>query len=123
MKRVFVLVVVAMIATVSMAQSLSVVTGFPVPKKSAKPIVGAMVTITSVWDKDVQYMRKVDTEGFRIIVPQGSYNLEIAAKGYESYTMEIDIDQPNIDLDMIVMLTDEQATQRDEKRKSRAKKY
>lgn len=121
MKRVVLILFAVVFASVSVAQSLSVVTGFPVPKKSATPIEGALVTVTSVWDEDVKFLRKVDGDGFRLIVPQGSYTLSITAEGYEAYNMEIDVDQPNIDLDMIVMLTDEQAAKRDAKRKSRAK--
>lgn len=121
MKRAISILIAVAFASLATAQSLSVVTGFPVPKKSATPIVGAMVTITSVWDKDVQYLRKVDSDGFRIIVPQGSYILSIDAEGYEGYNMEIDIDQPNIDLDMIILLTEEQAAKRDAKRKNRAR--
>ena len=80
-------------------------------------------TFTSEWDKDLKYQRAVDKEGFRVVLPQGGYLLTIEAQGYETYKMEIEVDQPNIDLDLITMLTNEQAAARDEKRKKRANRF
>ena len=90
------------------------------PKKSGDAIVGALVTFTSEWDKSLKYQRKVDSDGFRVVLPQGGYILTIEAEGYETYYHEIDVDQPNIDLEVITMLTLEQAAARDEKNKRRA---
>ena len=87
------------------------------PKKSAEPIVGALITFTSEWDKDVKYQRKSDAEGFRVVLPQGGYVMTIEAAGYESYILEIEVDNPHIDLTDITLLTVEQAAERDAKRK------
>ena len=116
------LIALATIGTAA-AQGLAAVSGLPVPKKSADAIVGALVTFTSEWDKDLKYQRAVDKEGFRVVLPQGGYLLTIEAQGYETYKMEIEVDQPNIDLDLITMLTNEQAAARDEKRKKRANRF
>ncbi len=110
------------VATTALAQELSAVTGLPVPKKSAEPIIGALVTFTSEWDSDLKYQRKVDANGFRVVLPRGGYILTIDAAGYESFQQEIEVDEPNIDLDLIVMLTTEQAAERDAKRKKRAQR-
>ncbi|MBQ2023524.1 MAG: carboxypeptidase regulatory-like domain-containing protein [Alistipes sp.] len=123
MRKIFAtLIALATIGTAA-AQGLAAVSGLPVPKKSADAIVGALVTFTSEWDKDLKYQRAVDKEGFRVVLPQGGYLLTIEAQGYETYKMEIEVDQPNIDLDLITMLTNEQAAARDEKRKKRANRF
>ena len=92
-------------------------------KKGAEPIVDALVTFTSEWDKDLKYQRKTDADGFRVVLPQGGYLLTIEAAGYETYRLEIEVDEPNINLDVITMLTVEQAAERDAKRKKRAARY
>lgn len=122
MKKIISTLMLLAVATTSLAQELSAVTGIPVPKKSAEPIIGALVTFTSEWDYDLKYQRKVDANGFRVVLPRGGYILTIDAAGYESFQQEIEVDLPNIDLDLIVMLTTEQAAERDAKRKKRAQR-
>ncbi|MBQ5844081.1 MAG: carboxypeptidase regulatory-like domain-containing protein [Alistipes sp.] len=120
MKKIFTTIIALTFAGTSFAQSLAAVSGLPLPKKSGDAIVGALVTFTSEWDKSLKYQRKVDSDGFRVVLPQGGYILTIEAEGYETYYHEIDVDQPNIDLEVITMLTLEQAAARDEKNKRRA---
>ena len=91
-------------------------------KKSAEAISGALVTFTSEWDSDLKYQQKVNADGFRVVLPQGGYILTIVAEGYETFQQEIDVDEPNIDLDLIIMLTTEQAAERDARRKKRAQR-
>ena len=119
MKKIFVTLLALACAGTALAQTLAAVSGFPVPKKSSEPIIGALVTFTSEWDSNVQYQRKVDKDGFRIVLPQGGYLMTIKADGYQTYQNEIEVDQPNIDLDLIIMLTKEQAEARDAKRRQR----
>lgn len=118
MKKLFILTISLLFAGSAFAQ-LSDVSGQLFPKKSAEPIVGALVTFTSEWDKDVKYQRKSDAEGFRVVLPQGGYMMTIEAEGYETYTLEIEVDEPHIDLTTITLLTTEQAAERDAKRKKR----
>ena len=106
-------------ASVALAQSLSAVSGLPMPKKSTEPILDAIVTFTSEWDENEKYIRKTDPNGFRVLLPQGGYLLTIEAPGYETYKLEIEVDQPHIDLDVITILTDAQAKERDLKRQKR----
>lgn len=122
MKKILSTLLFVMAAVTAQAQSLAAVSGTPVPKKSAQVISGALVTFTSEWDSELKYQRKVDSEGFRIVLPQGGYILTIEAEGYETFRQEIEVDEPNIDLDLIVMLTKEQAGERDLKRKKRAQR-
>lgn len=121
MKKILSTLLFVMAAVTAQAQSLAAVSGTPVPKKSAQVISGALVTFTSEWDSELKYQRKVDSEGFRVVLPQGGYILTIEAEGYETFRQEIEVDEPNIDLDLIVMLTNEQAGERDLKRKKRVK--
>lgn len=122
MKKILSTLLFVMAAVTAQAQSLAAVSGTPVPKKSAQAISGALVTFTSEWDSELKYQRKVDGEGFRVVLPQGGYILTIEAEGYETFRQEIEVDEPNIDLDLIVMLTNEQAGERDLKRKKRAQR-
>ncbi|MBQ7310402.1 MAG: carboxypeptidase regulatory-like domain-containing protein [Alistipes sp.] len=122
MKKILSTLLFVMAAVTAQAQSLAAVSGTPVPKKSAQVISGALVTFTSEWDSELKYQRKVDSEGFRVVLPQGGYILTIEAEGYETFRQEIEVDEPNIDLDLIVMLTNEQAGERDLKRKKRAQR-
>lgn len=118
MKRFFILTIALLFASSAFAQ-LSEVTGQLFPKKSAEPIVGALITFTSEWDKDVKYQRKSDADGFRVVLPWGGYVMTIEAAGYEPYILEIEVDNPHIDLTDITLLTVEQAAERDAKRKKR----
>jgi hypothetical protein len=120
MKKILSTLIFLAVAITAQAQDLAAVSGTPVPKKSAQTIVGALVTFTSEWDAELKYQRKVDSEGFRVVLPKGGYILTIEAEGYETYHHEIEVDEPNIDLSLIVMLTTEQAAERDAKRKKRA---
>lgn len=122
MKRIVTLLVLAMAASVCFAQPLCKLTGIPVPRKTFEPIKGAVVTLINEWDKDLKYIRKVDAEGFQMIVPQGGYLLKIEAEGYEPFRMEIDLDAPTIDLDVITMQTEAEAAARLAKQKKRAKR-
>jgi hypothetical protein len=119
MKKILSTLLFIAVAFTAQAQSLAAVSGTPVPKKSAQTIAGALVTFTSEWDSGLKYQRKCDAEGFRVVLPQGGYLLTIEAEGYETFRQEIEVDQPNIDLNLIVMLTTEQAAARDAKRKKR----
>ncbi len=123
MKKIFATLIALLFVGTSFAQGLAAVSGIPVPKKSAEPILGALVTFTSEWDNTLKYQRRVDNEGFRVVLPKGGYLMTIEAEGYEKYILEIEVDQPTIDLDLITMLTEEQAAARDEKRKKRAVRY
>ncbi len=122
MKRIVTLLVLAMATGTCLAQPLCKFTGRPVPHKSYDPVQGAVVTLINEWDKELKYVRKVDAEGFQLIVPQGGYLLKIEAEGYETYKMEIELDAPHIDLDIITLLTNEEAAARHEKQKKRAKR-
>jgi hypothetical protein len=119
MRKIVVTLILLAFAGSAVAQSLAAVSGIPMPKKSTEPILEALVTFTSEWDKELKYQRKTDSEGFRVVLPQGGYLLTVEADGYETYTLEIEVDQPNIDLEVITMLTLEQAKERDIKRKRR----
>lgn len=123
MKKIFATLIALLFVGTSFAQGLAAVSGIPVPKKSAEPILGALVTFTSEWDNTLKYQRRVDNEGFRVVLPKGGYLMTIEAEGYEKYILEIEVDQPTIDLELITMLTEEQAAARDEKRKKRAVRY
>ena len=118
MKR-SILLSIALLFALSASAQLAAVSGISMPKKSSEPIVGALVTFTSEWDKDLKYQRKTDADGFRVVLPQGGYIMTIEAEGYESHRLEIEVDEPNIDLTVITMLTNEQAAVRDAKRKKR----
>lgn len=121
MKRIATLLILVLAAGITLAQPLCKLTGMPVPRKSVEPIKGAVVTLINEWDKEVKYIRKVDEQGFQLIVPQGGYLLKIEAEGYESYRMEIDLDAPHIDLDLIIMQTNAEAEARLERQRKRAK--
>ncbi|MBR0336325.1 MAG: carboxypeptidase regulatory-like domain-containing protein [Alistipes sp.] len=122
MKKILSTLLFLAVAFTAQAQNLAAVSGIPVPKKSAETIAGALVTFTSEWDSDLKYQQKVNADGFRVVLPQGGYILTIVAEGYETFQQEIDVDEPNIDLDLIIMLTTEQAAERDAKRKKRAQR-
>ena len=122
MKKILSTLLFLAVAFTAQAQNLAAVSGTPVPKKSAEAISGALVTFTSEWDSDLKYQQKVNADGFRVVLPQGGYILTIVAEGYETFQQEIDVDVPNIDLDLIIMLTTEQAAERDAKRKKRAQR-
>ena len=119
MRKIVVTLILLAFAGTAVAQSLAAVSGIPMPKKSTEPFLEALVTFTSEWDKELKYQRKTDSEGFRVVLPQGGYLLTVEADGYETYTLEIEVDQPNIDLEVITMLTLVQAKERDIKRKRR----
>jgi hypothetical protein len=122
MKKILSTLLFLAVAFTAQAQNLAAVSGTPVPKKSAEAIAGALVTFTSEWDSDLKYQQKVNADGFRVVLPQGGYILTIVAEGYETFQQEIDVDVPNIDLDLIIMLTTEQAAERDARRKKRAQR-
>lgn len=119
MKKSLLLPAVLLLAASSLfAQNRScVISGFPITKKSGVPVEGALVTLTDEWDKSRKYQRRVDAEGFEMVVPAGGYQLEITAEGYETYSLQIDVDEPHIDLGMMKMLTDEMAAARDARRR------
>ena len=102
------------------AQQLCVLSGFPVPRRSPEAIKGALVTMTNEWDSNLKYQRRVDENGFRMVVPQGGYLLKIEAEGYETYTLEIEMDEPRTDMGLIRMLSTAEAAAKAEKHKSRA---
>lgn len=96
--------------------------GFPVTKKSTSPVVGALVTLTEVGNKSNKFQRMVGEEGFEMIVPFGEYRLSIEAAGYETYTLDIDIDADTIDLGSMKMLTEQMAEERDNAKAARKRR-
>ena len=123
MKKIFILFALALLSGATYAQNMCVVSGYPTAKKSPDALVGALVTFTNEWDSDIKHRRKVTADGFEIIVPAGGYLLTIESEGYETYRLEIEVDQTRIDLGMITLLTVEQAAAREAKRKARARRY
>ncbi|MBQ7856751.1 MAG: carboxypeptidase regulatory-like domain-containing protein [Alistipes sp.] len=123
MRKFFAVLLALGFTGVAVAQELCVLTGFPVPRRSPEAIEGALVTMTSEWDKDLNYKRRVGADGFRMVVPKGGYLLTIEAEGYETYVMEIEMDQTSTDLGLMRMLTTAEATAKAEKQRARAKRY
>ncbi len=99
-------------ATVCAAPSCTL-SGFPVTKKTTKPVTGAVVTLTEVGNKSNKFQRMVGENGFEMIIPFGEYRLSVEAAGYETYTLDIDIDTDTIDLGAMKMLTEQMAEDRD----------
>ena len=120
MKKFFVLLLALGFVGTAAAQQLCVLSGFPVPRRSPAAIKGALVTMTNEWDSNLKYQRRVDDNGFRIVVPQGGYRLTIEAEGYETYTLEIEMDEPRTELGLIRILTTAEATAKAERQKARA---
>ena len=120
MKKFFVLLLALGLVGTAAAQQLCVLSGFPVPRRSPEAIKGALVTMTSEWDSNLKYQRRVDDNGFRIVVPQGGYRLTLEAEGYETYTLEIEMDEPRTELGLIRILTTAEAAAKAEKQKARA---
>lgn len=122
MKR-FILTVMAIFASATLLAAPSCkLSGFPVTKKSSKPVIGALVTLSEIGNKSNKFQRLVGEEGFTIIVPYGEYNLTIEAEGYETYTLEIDLDEQATDLGVMKMLTDKMAEERDNAKAERKKR-
>lgn len=69
-----------------------------------------------------KFQRIVDENGFTLIVPYGEYSMTIEAEGYETYTLDIDIDEPATDLGQMKMLTDKMAEERDNAKAQRKKR-
>ena len=120
MKKFFVLLLALGFVGTAAAQQLCVLSGFPVPRRSPDAIKGALVTMTSEWDSTLKYQRRVDEKGFRMVVPQGGYLLTIEAEGYQTYTLEIEMDEPRTELGLIRMLTNAEVAAKAEKQKARA---
>ena len=120
MKKFFVLLLALGFVGTAAAQQLCVLSGFPVPRRSPDAIKGALVTMTSEWDSNLKYQRRVDDNGFRMVVPQGGYRLTIEAEGYETYTLEIEMDEPRTELGLIRILTTAEAVAKAEKQTARA---
>ena len=112
MKRLFTLSIALLFAATAFAQ-LSAVSGQPMPKKGAEPIVDALVTFTSEWDKDLKYQRKTDADGFRVVLPQGGYllTIEAAATRKKEYIYQAAMLDPHtsaeLSIDDIVSLCDD----------------
>lgn len=122
MKR-FILTVMAIFASATLLAAPSCkLSGFPVTKKSSKPVIGALVTLSEIGNKSNKFQRLVGEEGFTMIVPYGEYNLTIEAEGYETYTLEIDLDEQATDLGVMKMLTDKMAEERDNAKAERKKR-
>ena len=120
MKKFFILLLALGFVGTAAAQQLCVLSGFPVPRRSPDAIKGALVTMTSEWDSTLKYQRRVDEKGFRMVVPQGGYLLTIEAEGYQTYTLEIEMDEPRTELGLIRMLTNAEVAAKAEKQKARA---
>lgn len=122
MKR-FILTVMAIFASATLLAAPSCkLSGFPVTKKSSKPVIGALVTLYEIGNKSNKFQRLVGEEGFTMIVPYGEYNLTIEAEGYETYTLEIDLDEQATDLGVMKMLTTNMAEERDHAKAERKKR-
>lgn len=122
MKR-FVLAAIALVASATLIAAPSCkLSGFPVTKKTTKPVVGALVTLAEVGNKSNKFQRLVSEDGFTLIVPYGEYDLTIEAEGYETYTLLIDLDEQAIDLGTMRMLTDKMAHDRDHAKAERKKR-
>lgn len=113
MKR-LILSAIAIVASATLLAAPSCkLSGFPVTKKTTKPVIGALVTLAEVGNISNKFQRIVDENGFTLIVPYGEYSMTIEAEGYETYTLDIDIDEPATDLGQMKMLTDKMAHDRD----------
>lgn len=111
---------VALLATATLwAAPSCTLSGFPVTKKTTSPVVGALVTLTEVGNKSNKFQRMVGENGFEMIVPFGEYRLSIEAEGYETYTLDIDVDTDTIDLGSMKMLTEQMAEERDNSKAAR----
>lgn len=119
----FILSAIAIVASATLIAAPSCkLSGFPVTKKTTKPVIGALVTLAEVGNKSNKFQRMVGENGFTLIIPYGEYNLSIEAEGYETYTLEIDIDEQTIDLGQMKMLTDKMADERDNAKAQREKR-
>ena len=118
--------IMSAIATVASATLIAApsckLSGFPVTKKTTDPVIGALVTLAEVGNKSNKFQRLVGEEGFTLIVPYGEYDLTIEAEGYETYTLNIDLDEQAIDLGQMKMLTDKMAEERDNAKALRKKR-
>lgn len=122
MKR-FILSAIAIVASATLLAAPSCkLSGFPVTKKTTKPVIGALVTLAEVGNISNKFQRIVDENGFTLIVPYGEYSMTIEAEGYETYTLDIDIDEPATDLGQMKMLTDKMAEERDNAKAQRKKR-
>lgn len=122
MKR-FILSAIAIVASATLLAAPSCkLSGFPVTKKTTKPVLGALVTLAEVGNISNKFQRIVDENGFTLIVPYGEYSMTIEAEGYETYTLDIDIDEPATDLGQMKMLTDKMAHDRDHAKAQRKKR-
>ncbi len=122
MKR-FILSAIALVASATLLAAPSCkLSGFPVTKKTTKPVLGALVTLAEVGNISNKFQRIVDENGFTLIVPYGEYSMTIEAEGYETYTLDIDIDEPATDLGQMKMLTDKMAHDRDHAKAQRKKR-
>lgn len=122
MKR-FILAAIALVASATLIAAPSCkLSGFPVTKKTTKPVIGALVTLAEVGNKSNKFQRLVGEDGFTMIIPYGEYDLTIEAEGYETYTLNIDLDEQTIDLGMMRMLTDNMAYDRDHAKAERKKR-
>lgn len=122
MKKI-ILAIMAIFASATLLAAPSCrLSGFPVTKKTNKPVIGALVTLYEVGNKSNKFQRIVGEEGFTMLIPYGEYNLTIEAKGYETYTLEIDIDEQETDLGAMKMLTDNMAYERDHAKAERKKR-
>lgn len=122
MKR-FILFAIAIVASATLIAAPSCrLSGFPVTKKTTKPVIGALVTLSEVGNKSNKFQRVVGEEGFSMLVPYGEYDMTIEAEGYETYKMYIELDDQTIDLGIMRMLTDRMAADRDSAKAKRKKK-
>ena len=113
MKKLILSCIALMAAATLWAAPSCTLSGVPVTKKTTNPVIGALVTLTEVGNKSNKFQRIVGENGFEMIIPFGEYQLSIEAAGYETYTLDIDIDTDTIDLGIMRMLTDQMAEERD----------
>ncbi len=119
MKKILALAALLTFAGAISARNICSISGYPAAKKATEPVVGAIVTLTYEWDKTIKHTTRVTPDGFQLTLPEGGYLLTIDAEGFEQYRMEVEIDQPQIDLGSMRMVTIAEAEAKAAKKKAR----
>lgn len=98
------------------SKPFGILKGTPTSKLDKKTLVGALVTVTNEWDKNLKFQQKVSNDGFEIRLPYGGYIVTVEQEGYDTYKLEIEIDSEETDLGFMRILTKEQAEAKIQKR-------
>lgn len=122
MKKLITLLAALFISYGAFAQSpiIGELSGLPTGKSSKQTLVGALVTLTGVWDKEATFKRVVNENGFTLRLPYGDYVLRVEMEGYETYKLEIEINDERTDLGIMKMFTNEEVEAKRLKRAKRA---